>query len=82
MIIGNEYSKECVWRLEEEIANAGVPSHSDQVPPLEEEVNDDQAPINLSPLTDENIRAALLQMSQDITTQAQATTTQAQAMKA
>ena len=43
-------------------------------------MNDDQAPINLSPLTDENIRAALLQMSQDITTQAQATTTQAQAM--
>ena len=67
-------------RLEEEIANAGAPPYGDQVPSLEEDVNDDQAPANPPPLTDENIRAALLQMAQDITTQAQTSTNQAQAM--
>ena len=56
-------------RLEEEIANAGVPSHSDQVPPLEEEVNDDQAPVNPPSLTNENVRATLFLMSQAINTQ-------------
>ena len=61
--------------LEEEIVNAGVP-------PLEEKVNDDQAPMNPLPLTDENIRVALFQMAQAITTQAQAASTQAQAMMA
>ena len=50
-------------RLEEEIANAGVPPHGDQVPPLEEDVNDDQAPVNPYPLTDENIKDALFQMA-------------------
>ena len=55
-------------RHEEEIGNAGFPSHSDKVPPLEEDENDDQAILNPSPLTDENIRSALFQMSQAITT--------------
>ena len=45
-----------------------------------EDVNDDQAPVNPPPLTDENIRAYLSQMAKAITTQAQASTTQAQAM--
>ena len=40
-------------------------------------MNDDQAPINPPPLTDEAIRAALFQMSQDITTQAKAMVAQA-----
>ena len=62
-------------RLEEETANAGAPPHGDQVPPLEEGDNDDQAPLNPPPLTDENIRIALLQMDHAITTQAQAATT-------
>ncbi|XP_069148101.1 uncharacterized protein [Solanum lycopersicum] len=42
-------------RLEEEIVNAEVPPRGDQVPPLEEDVNDDQDPANPPPLTDENI---------------------------
>ena len=54
---------ETTIRFEKEIVNAGVP-------PLEEKVNDDQAPMNPLPLTDENIRVALFQMAQAITTQA------------
>ena len=64
-------------RLEEEIANGGVPLDGDQVPPLKEDDNDDQVPINLLLLTDGDIRAALFQMAQAITSQAQAVTTQA-----
>ena len=66
-------------RLEEDISNVGAPPHGDQVPPLEEDVVDDQAPVNPPPLTGENIRADLLQMAQAITTQAQAANTQSQA---
>ena len=62
-------------RLEEEIANAGAPPRDRQVPPLEEDANMEQAPANPPPLTDENIRIALLQMDHAITTQAQAATT-------
>ncbi|TMX01755.1 hypothetical protein EJD97_023704 [Solanum chilense] len=69
-------------RLEEEIANAGVPPCSDQVPPLEKDVNDDHAPVNSHPLRDEAIKAALFKIVQAITTKIQATTTQAQAMSA
>ena len=52
----------------------------DEVPSLEEDVNDVQAPFNPLPLTDENIRAASFQIAQGITTQAQSATTQAQTM--
>ena len=45
--------------LEEDIANAGAPPHNDQVTPLREGENDDQAPVNSPSLTDENIRVAL-----------------------
>ncbi|TMW99834.1 hypothetical protein EJD97_001873 [Solanum chilense] len=69
-------------RLDEEIANAGAPPRGNQVPPLEEDVNDDQASVNPPPLTDGDIRAALLHMAQAITTQVQAVLTQAQAMTA
>nr|XP_004250674.1 uncharacterized protein LOC101247491 [Solanum lycopersicum] len=55
-------------RLEEEITNVGVPPRGDQVPPLDKDVNDDQAPVNLPPLKDSDIRVALFQMSQTITT--------------
>ena len=58
-------------RLEEEIANAGALPFGDQVPPLEEGENDDQAPENPPFLTEKDIRSALLQMAQDITTQVQ-----------
>ena len=49
-------------RLEEEISNAGVPPHGEKVPPLEEDANVEQAPVNPPILMDENIRTALLQM--------------------
>ena len=58
-------------RLEEEIANGGVPPLGDQVPPFEEDVNDDQAPMDPPPLTNEFIRADLLQMDKAITNQEQ-----------
>ena len=60
--------------LEKEIANAEVPPRGDQVPPLEEQVNYDQATVDPPPLTDGAVRAALFQMNQAITTQAQAAT--------
>ena len=56
-------------RVEEEISNAGVPPQDDQVPPLEKDVNYDQAPVNPPPLMDENIRDALLQMAQALMSQ-------------
>ena len=61
------------------MANAGAPPHGDQVPPLEEDANMEQNLVNPPPLKDENIRT-LIQMTQSITNQAQATTTHAQAM--
>ena len=60
----------------------GVPPRGDQVPPLEKDVNDDQIPVSPPPLTDENIRAALFQMAQAITTQAQDSITKGQSMTA
>ena len=50
--------------LEEEIANAVVPPRGDQVPHLEEDGNDDQVSVNPPPLTDDEIRAVIFQMSQ------------------
>ena len=67
-------------RLKEETANAGVPPNGDQVPPLKEDVNDDQAPVH-TPSTDGAIRAALFKMVQAIITQAQASTIQAQSRR-
>ena len=56
-------------RVEEEIANVGVPPRGDQAPPLEKDVNDDQASANPPPSTNENIRDALLQMAQAVMSQ-------------
>ena len=67
-------------RLDEEIANVGAPTRGNQVPPLEEDVNDDQAPTNPLPFTAGELRAAFIQMSQEITTQGQAATSQTQAI--
>ena len=69
-------------RLEEDIANTGVPLCGDQVPLLEEEVIDDQGPVNPPPLMDGDIRDSSLHMAQVITIQAQATITQTKAMMA
>ena len=71
MIIGNEYTKKFGTQLDDEFTNAGVNPRGDQVPYLEEYVEDDQDPINPPPLTDVNIRPALFQISQDINTKAQ-----------
>ena len=49
-------------RLEKDIDNAGVPPRGDQVPPLEEDANDEQAPIRPPSLMNGDIRAALFQM--------------------
>ena len=64
-------------RLEEEIANAEAPPVGQQVPPLEEDANVDQAPVNPPTLTDGDIRAAIIQLAQDTTVQAQSMTAQA-----
>ena len=61
-------------RLEEEVSNARAPPHGNQVPPLQEKGNVDQAPANPPPMTEAYMRAILAQMAQAITTQAQATT--------
>ena len=64
-------------RLEEKISNAGASPRGDQVPPLEEDSNDEQVPVNPPPLTDVDIRAVLIHLAQVITTQAQAMMAQA-----
>ena len=46
-------------RLEQKIANVGVPSYVYQDPTLNDDGNDDQAPVNPLTLTDENIRVSL-----------------------
>ena len=44
-------------RLEEEVDNARAPPHGDQVPPLEENANVDQATTNPPPMTEADMRA-------------------------
>ena len=58
--------REAAWRIDEEIANAGVLSRGNKNPPLKEVANDDQPQATPLALSDGEIRAALLQ----ITTQA------------
>ena len=83
VIIGRMNTRRNVaQRLEEEIANVGALSCGEKVPPLEQDVNVEQEPLDPPPFTDKNIRTSLLQLAQDITTQAQAATTQAQSMMA
>ena len=62
------------------ISNSGVPTCGDQVPPLEEEVNDDQASVDPPFLMDGDIRDTFLQMVQATTTKTKASTTQTRAM--
>ena len=44
------------WRLEEEITNVRVHPRVNEVPSLEKDVSDEQAPFNFPPLTDGDIR--------------------------
>ena len=64
-------------RLEEEIAIARSPPRGDQVPLLEEKSNFEEAPVNPPPLTVGDIKVSLIQLSQVVTTLAQAMTAQA-----
>ena len=58
----------------------GAPPHDEQVPPLDENANVDQAPANPPTMMEAEMRAILDQMAQDMTTQAQSAMVQAQAM--
>ena len=69
-------------RLEEEVANAELLPNNEQVPPLEENVNGNQAPANPSPMTEAVMRSILAQIAQAINTESQATSVQAQFMTA
>ena len=55
----------------------GAPPLYDQVSPLEEYVNMEQAPANPPPFTDGDITVALIKLAQEDTAQAQAMTAQA-----
>ncbi|TMX02272.1 hypothetical protein EJD97_022147 [Solanum chilense] len=79
MILSINTQRNATRRLHEEIFNAGVPPRGDQVLPLEEDANDDQAPVNTPSFTIGDIRASFLKISKSIAIQAQAITTQAQA---
>ena len=57
-------------------------SYDEQVPPIEENANVDQAKANPPPMMEAEMRAILAQMSQSMTTEAQAMTIKAQAMTA
>ena len=54
----------------------GVLPCGDQVPPLEQDVNDAQTPVSPPFLINGNIRDAIFQMAQSITTHEQLTTTE------
>ena len=83
MLIGSVNSRSNVTqRLEEDIVNAGAPTYGDQVPPLEQDSNMEKALANPVPCMDKKIRTVFLQMSQAITTKAQESMDQAQAMTA
>ena len=56
-------------RLEEEVVDARAPSHDEKVPPLEENINIDQASTNPPPMTEVEMRVILVQMVQGMTTQ-------------
>ena len=59
--------RNAIRRLEEEIASAEAPPHSEQVPKLKEDTNIDQALVNPPPLMDGDIRASLIQLAQSAT---------------
>ena len=66
--------------LEEGVANAGAPPHDEQVPPLEDNANVDQAQDNPPHMIKAEMRAILDQTDLAMTTQEQATTFKPQAM--
>ena len=63
-------------RVEEDLANAGVPPLENQAPPQDNQVPPKhQAPVIPSPMTDREIRSAFVTLAQAMTTQVQAVDT-------
>ena len=58
----------------------GAPPHDEQVPPLDENANVDQAPANPPTMMEAEMRAIIPQIAQSMTTPAQAEMVQAQSM--
>ena len=64
-----------IRRVEEEIANAGVPPLDNQVSPQEQAPLGDQVLANPLNITDGDIRTTFIILAQSITTQAQSIST-------
>ena len=62
-VIGMNTRRNAAWRIDAEIANEWVPPRGNQVPPLEEVANDDQALSNPPAMTNGHIRDDFLQMA-------------------
>ena len=60
--------RNAIRRLEKEVANEGAPPHYEQVPPLKENANVDQAPANPPPMMKVEVRSIIDQMAQAMTT--------------
>ncbi|XP_069155635.1 uncharacterized protein [Solanum lycopersicum] len=73
----SEFPVQILYRQVKKLRTKEVISVKVQVPPLEEDANVDQAPVNPPTLTDGDIRAAIIQLAQDTTVQAQSMTAQA-----
>ena len=71
-----------IRRVEEEIANAEVPTQYNQAPPQEQAPLGDQALANPLVMIDVEIRTTFINLAQPMTTQAQVVYAQAQAMTA
>ena len=67
-------------RLKGEVTNAGSFPHDEQVPPVEENSNVDQAPANPPRMAEAEMRDILDQMAKAMTTHTQAATVHAQDM--
>ena len=67
-------------KVDEYIANVGDPPRDYQVSPLEQDVDDDLAPVKPPPLMYGDIRASFLKFSQTITTQEHDVTNQSQSL--
>ena len=70
-------------RVEEDLANAGVPPKGNQVPSQDNQVpSQQQAPVIPPPVTNGKIMSTFLTLAQDITTQAKVVATQSEVIVA
>ena len=63
--------------MEQEVANTGATPQGNWIPPREKVVVNDQVLVSATDITDGEVSAYLLQMTQSITTEVQANTAQA-----